>query len=75
MIEHGGSNPGFKTQVTRLPRPQSKFDSDEVNAQASDDLAVVVLSNDERGDLLIEAIKWGIIDDILKFKKVEWNDR
>lgn len=75
IIEHTGGIPGFKTLVARLPRPQSQFDSHEVNAEAGDDLAVVVLSNDDRGDFLIEAVKWRIIDDILGLKKIGWNDR
>ncbi|KAF5323782.1 hypothetical protein D9619_012929 [Psilocybe cf. subviscida] len=75
LIEHGGSNPGFKTQVTRLPRPHSPFDSDDVNAEAGDDLAVVALSNDERGGLPMEAVKWRFIDEVLGLKKIEWNDR
>lgn len=59
----------------RLPRLQSEYDSDEVNAEAGDDLAVVVLSNDEQGELPIEAVKWRIIDDVLGLKKIDWNDR
>lgn len=46
-----------------------------MNAAAGDDLAVVALSNDERGGLPMEAVKWRIIDEVLGLKVIEWNDR
>ncbi|KAJ6625232.1 beta-lactamase/transpeptidase-like protein [Mycena sp. CBHHK59/15] len=57
IVEHGGSNPGFKTQVSRLP---------------NDNLAVVVLSNDENGNRIMEPVKYRIIDEILGLEPIDW---
>ncbi|KXN86044.1 hypothetical protein AN958_10520 [Leucoagaricus sp. SymC.cos] len=62
MVEHGGNNPGYKTQVARFP---------------NDNLAIVAMSNDAQGGFLMESAKWRIIDDVL-FKDqetIDWNDR
>jgi hypothetical protein len=61
LIEHGGSNPGYKTQVARFP---------------DDNLGIITLSNDESfGEFIQDAVKFRIADDILGLKEVNWNDR
>ncbi|KAJ3573150.1 hypothetical protein NP233_g2618 [Leucocoprinus birnbaumii] len=62
LIEHGGNNPGYKTQVVRFP---------------NDNLAVVSLSNDANGGWLMESAKWRIIDDVLfrDQEPIDWNTR
>jgi len=60
IVEHGGNNPGFKTQVARLP---------------DDNLGIICLTNEERGVYLMEATKFRLIDDILGLKYVDWNSR
>ncbi|KAJ3516168.1 hypothetical protein NLJ89_g1292 [Agrocybe chaxingu] len=60
IIEHGGSNPGYKTQVARFP---------------DDNLAIITLSNDEHGGPLLEAVKFRIADELLGLKQLDWNDR
>ncbi|TFK32568.1 beta-lactamase/transpeptidase-like protein [Crucibulum laeve] len=60
IIEHGGNNPGYKTQVARFP---------------NDNLAIISLSNEANGGFLMEAVKYRIADEILGLKEVVWNDR
>ncbi|KAF9471387.1 beta-lactamase/transpeptidase-like protein [Pholiota conissans] len=60
IIEHGGNNPGYKTQVARFP---------------DDNLAVITLSNDANGGFIIEAVKFRIADELLGLKELDWNDR
>ncbi|KAJ7024026.1 beta-lactamase/transpeptidase-like protein [Mycena alexandri] len=60
IIEHGGSNPGFKTQVTRFP---------------NDNLGVIVLSNDENGNHIMETVKWRIVDHIFGLEPIDWAQR
>ncbi|KAJ7654078.1 beta-lactamase/transpeptidase-like protein [Mycena polygramma] len=60
IIEHGGSNPGFKTQVSRFP---------------NDNLGVVVLSNDESGGHILESVKWRIVDHVLGLEPIDWAQR
>ncbi|KAJ7135135.1 beta-lactamase/transpeptidase-like protein, partial [Mycena filopes] len=60
IIEHGGSNPGFKTQVTRFP---------------NDNLGVIVLSNDERGGHILESVKWRIVDHVFGLEPIDWAQR
>ncbi|KAF8999419.1 beta-lactamase/transpeptidase-like protein [Cyathus striatus] len=60
LLEHGGSCPGFKTQLARFPQ---------------DNLAVISLSNDDNGEWVIEAAKWRVAEDILRLKKVDWSTR
>ncbi|KDR69231.1 hypothetical protein GALMADRAFT_256069 [Galerina marginata CBS 339.88] len=61
MIEHGGSNPGYKTQVARFP---------------ADNLGIITLSNEESGGrLIIESVKLRIAEEILGLKELDWNDR
>ncbi|KAJ7067221.1 beta-lactamase/transpeptidase-like protein [Mycena amicta] len=60
IIEHGGSNPGFKTQVARFP---------------NDNLAVVVLSNDENGGHIMESVKWWIADRAFGLESIDWAKR
>ncbi|KAF5353762.1 hypothetical protein D9757_012942 [Collybiopsis confluens] len=61
IIEHTGSNPGFKTQVTRLP---------------NDNLGLVVLSNDEDyGTTIHTIVLRRLIDHILGYEPIDWNTR
>ncbi|KAJ6587916.1 beta-lactamase/transpeptidase-like protein [Mycena capillaripes] len=60
LIEHGGSNPGFKTQVSRFP---------------NDNLGVIVLSNDEEGNRIMETVKWRIVDHIFGLEPIDWTQR
>ncbi|KAF8995769.1 beta-lactamase/transpeptidase-like protein [Cyathus striatus] len=60
IIEHGGSNPGFRSQVARFP---------------NDNLGIITLSNDNEGMPVVEAAKWRIAEDVLGLKKVDWIDR
>ncbi|PPQ81653.1 hypothetical protein CVT24_002831 [Panaeolus cyanescens] len=60
LIEHGGSNPGFKTQVTRFP---------------DDNLGIISLSNDENGNWIVEAAKYRIADELLGLRRINWNAR
>ncbi|PFH51759.1 hypothetical protein AMATHDRAFT_2852 [Amanita thiersii Skay4041] len=60
IIEHGGSVPGYRTQVARYPY---------------DDLAIVVLSNDDQAYPMIEALKWRITDEIFGLPKIDWDTR
>jgi len=61
LIEHGGSNPGYKTQVTRFP---------------NDNLGIITLSNDDDvGEFIKEAVKFRIADEILGLEEMDWNDR
>ncbi|KAJ7581533.1 beta-lactamase/transpeptidase-like protein [Mycena floridula] len=61
IIEHGGSVPGYKvTQVTRFP---------------NDDVGVIVLSNDENGDNLMETVRWRLSEDILGLERIDWESR
>ncbi|PFH48758.1 hypothetical protein AMATHDRAFT_64704 [Amanita thiersii Skay4041] len=60
IIEHGGALPGYRTQVARYPY---------------DNLAIVVLSNDDQADLIIEALKWRITDEILGLPAIDWDTR
>ena len=59
-LNMGGSNPGYKTQVTPFP---------------NDNLGINTLSNDENGNSLLEAVKFRIADEILELKQLDWNDR
>ncbi|KAK0458281.1 uncharacterized protein EV420DRAFT_389681 [Desarmillaria tabescens] len=59
LIEHGGSTPGFRTQIARLP---------------FENLGVAVFSNDDiYGDQLMDIVKFGIIDKVLGLEKIDWN--
>ena len=60
IIEHGGSNPGYRTQVTRFP---------------NDNLGIITLSNDENGGSFLEAVKFRIADEILGLNQLDWNNR
>ncbi|KAJ7615898.1 beta-lactamase/transpeptidase-like protein [Roridomyces roridus] len=60
ILEHGGSNPGFKTQVARFP---------------NDNLGVIVLSNDELGGHILESVKWRIVDQVLGLEPIDWAQR
>ncbi|KAF7296905.1 F-box domain-containing protein [Mycena indigotica] len=62
IIEHGGSNPGFKTIVTRLPYDQ---------------IGLVVLTNDDDGVRVMEPVKFRIIDELLGFggNPTNWAER
>ncbi|KAF8163798.1 beta-lactamase/transpeptidase-like protein [Crassisporium funariophilum] len=60
IIEHGGNNPGYKTQVARFPE---------------DNLGIIALSNDANGGFAMESTKFRIADEILGLKELDWNDR
>lgn len=61
IIEHGGNNPGFKTQVARF---------------STDNLGIITLSNDGTGGgFIIEAVKFRIAEELLDLKEPAWNDR
>ena len=40
-----------------------------------DNLGIIVLSNDDGGTYLLEAVKFRIADEILGLKELDWNDR
>lgn len=59
LIEHGGSTPGFRTQIARLP---------------FDNLGVAVFSNDDiYGDQIMDIVKFGIIDKVVSLERIDWN--
>ncbi|KAJ7463154.1 beta-lactamase/transpeptidase-like protein [Mycena latifolia] len=60
IIEHGGSNPGFKTIVSRLPH---------------EGLGLVVLSNDDNGVRVMEPVKFRILDALLGLEPIDWAQR
>ncbi|KAJ7284592.1 beta-lactamase/transpeptidase-like protein [Mycena rebaudengoi] len=61
FIEHGGSVPGFLTQVTRFPH---------------ENLGVAVLSNDDNfGSLIMESVKYRILDSLLRLEPIDWTAR
>ncbi|KAF8309918.1 beta-lactamase/transpeptidase-like protein, partial [Clavulina sp. PMI_390] len=60
LIEHGGSTPGFKSQVTRFP---------------DDNLGIVLLSNGDTASVPNEIIKFRIAEEYLGLKEVDWNTR
>ncbi|KAJ6471138.1 beta-lactamase/transpeptidase-like protein, partial [Mycena vitilis] len=60
IVEHGGSNPGFKTIVSRLP---------------NDNIGLVVLSNDDNGVRVMEPVKFQIIDRLLGLEPINWSQR
>ncbi|PPQ91367.1 hypothetical protein CVT25_004134 [Psilocybe cyanescens] len=63
IIEHGGNNPGYKTQVARFP---------------NDNLAIITLANDARGGgFILEAVKFRLVDELLELPQLDrdWNDR
>ncbi|KAH6904354.1 beta-lactamase/transpeptidase-like protein, partial [Coprinopsis sp. MPI-PUGE-AT-0042] len=64
IIEHGGNNPGFKTQVARFPGSKNHG------------LGIITLSNDgETGGLVLEAAKFRIAEDVLGLQEVDWTPR
>ncbi|KAJ7118438.1 beta-lactamase/transpeptidase-like protein [Mycena crocata] len=61
FIEHGGSTPGFNSQLTRIP---------------DRNFGVAVMSNDASfGTQIVETIKFRIIDEALKVKAIGWTAR
>ncbi|KAF7320624.1 Beta-lactamase domain-containing protein [Mycena chlorophos] len=62
IIEHGGSNPGYKSIVTRLPYEQ---------------IGIVVLTNDDDGVRVMEPVKFRILDELLGFgdDPTDWRGR
>ncbi|KAG6864602.1 hypothetical protein C0991_008334 [Blastosporella zonata] len=71
IIEHGGNNPGFKTQIARLPNLVGKIPLFP-NATG---LGIAVFSNDASGGIILESIKWRIVDDLLGLEKIDWYSR
>ncbi|KAJ7773827.1 beta-lactamase/transpeptidase-like protein [Mycena metata] len=60
-IEHGGSVPAFRSQVTRFP---------------SQNLGVAVLSNEEEiGAAIVESVKYRIIDEVFQLEPIDWPAR
>ena len=50
ILEHGGNNPGFKSQITRVP---------------DHNFGIISLSNNgETGGFVLEAAKWRVIDEL-----------
>ncbi|KAJ6453711.1 beta-lactamase/transpeptidase-like protein [Mycena sanguinolenta] len=60
LIEHGGGNLGFTSQVTRFP---------------NDNLGVIVLSNDMNGRHVLESVKWRIVDHVFGLDPIDWTQR
>ncbi|KAJ7281516.1 beta-lactamase/transpeptidase-like protein [Mycena rebaudengoi] len=61
FIEHGGSTPGFHTQVTRFPH---------------ENLGVAVLSNDDSlGSQIMTSVKYRILDSLLRLEPIDWTAR
>ncbi|KAF9074317.1 beta-lactamase/transpeptidase-like protein [Rhodocollybia butyracea] len=61
LIEHGGANPGFKSQVSRFP---------------NDNLGIVVLSNDEEfGTMIHQIVIRRIVDHIFGLPPIDWKTR
>ncbi|KIK51282.1 hypothetical protein GYMLUDRAFT_208774 [Collybiopsis luxurians FD-317 M1] len=61
IIEHGGSNPGFQTQVTRLPH---------------DNLGIIILSNDEEfGTTIYQIVIRRLLDHVLNLPPIDWKAR
>ncbi|KAF9545225.1 beta-lactamase/transpeptidase-like protein [Agrocybe pediades] len=60
VIEHGGSLPGYKSQISRFP---------------DDNLGIIVMSNDANAGFLVKAVKFRIAEELLGLKEVNWNAR
>ncbi|KAG6860771.1 hypothetical protein C0995_007674 [Termitomyces sp. Mi166 len=71
IIEHGGDKPGFKTQVARLPNLAGKVASFP-NATG---LGIAVFSNDADGSVVLESVKFRIIDNLLGLEEIDWYSR
>ncbi|KAH0589798.1 hypothetical protein H2248_005512 [Termitomyces sp. 'cryptogamus'] len=71
IIEHGGNNPGFKTQIARLPNLVGKIPLFP-NATG---LGIAVFSNDADGGPVLEGVKFRIIDDLLRLEEIDWYSR
>lgn len=79
IIEHGGNNPGFKTQVARFPGSRAETDDSVVQncpGAKNHGLGIITLSNDgETGGLVLEAAKFRIAEDVLGLQEVDWTSR
>ncbi|KAF4615106.1 hypothetical protein D9613_013016 [Agrocybe pediades] len=60
VIEHGGSLPGYKSQISRFP---------------DDNLGIIVMSNEANAGFLVKAVKFRIAEELLGLKEVNWNAR
>ena len=60
IIEYWGHSLGYRTQVARFP---------------NDNLGIIILSSDENGNSLLEAVKFRIADKILGLNQLDWNNR
>ena len=60
IIEHGGHNLGYRTQVARFQ---------------NNNLGIIILSSDDTGNSLLEAVKFRIADEILGLNQLDWNNR
>ncbi|THU89228.1 hypothetical protein K435DRAFT_781707 [Dendrothele bispora CBS 962.96] len=61
IVEHGGHNPGFTTQVSRFP---------------NDNLGLIILSNDpEFGTEIYKIVRFKLAEHILGLKEIDWKSR
>ncbi|KAJ7759479.1 hypothetical protein B0H14DRAFT_2634424 [Mycena olivaceomarginata] len=61
LCHHGGTVPGFKSQITRIP---------------NQNFGVAVLSNHESfGFQIAEAVKFRIVDEVLDLEVIDWSAR
>ncbi|KAH6904352.1 beta-lactamase/transpeptidase-like protein [Coprinopsis sp. MPI-PUGE-AT-0042] len=76
IIEHGGNLPGFVAQVARFTGSPASLNVGESPATKNHGLGIITLSNDgERGQLMTEAPKFRIVEDILGLREVDWASR
>ncbi|KAJ3789678.1 beta-lactamase/transpeptidase-like protein [Lentinula aff. detonsa] len=78
LIEHGGSNPGFKTQVCISFSTSCKliFYYSQVTRFPNDNLGIVVLSNDEEfGTEIHQIVIRRIADHVLGLDPIDWKSR
>ncbi|KAF5376299.1 hypothetical protein D9615_008485 [Tricholomella constricta] len=71
VLEHGGNNPGFKSQVARFPDLAGKIPRFP-NATG---LGIAVFSNDADGGVVLESVKWRIVDELLGLEEIDWYSR
>ncbi|KAJ7450567.1 beta-lactamase/transpeptidase-like protein [Mycena latifolia] len=74
IVDHGGSNPGFKIMVSRLPH-EGPGDEDTGASGAHCSLGLVVLSNDDNGVRVMEPVKFRLLDALLGLEPIDWAQR
>ncbi|RDB16293.1 Gigasin-6 [Hypsizygus marmoreus] len=72
IIEHGGNNPGFKSQVARFSNLAPGTLRTFPNATG---LGIAVFSNDADGGVVLEAVKWRIVDELFGLEPIDWYSR